>query len=77
MQTAMPTAMPELRSACTPAHVAARTPRLRSPWSVWMGVFAIVMAGSIGLARVVAMSIWLVGYGEHAGGGGIPRRAYR
>ena len=45
MQTAMPTAMPELRSACTPAHVAARTPRLRSPWSVWMGVFAIVMAG--------------------------------
>jgi hypothetical protein len=40
-------------------------------------IFAIVMAGSIGLARVVAMSIWLVGYGEHAGGGGIPRRAYR
>lgn len=39
-------------------------------------IFAIVLAGSIGLARVIAMSMWLVGSGEHASSAGILRRAY-
>jgi hypothetical protein len=39
-------------------------------------IFAIVLAGSIGFARVIAMSMWLVGSGEHASSDGILRRAY-
>ncbi len=32
-------------------------------------IFAIMLAGSIGFARVIIMSVWLVGSGEHIGAG--------